>query len=81
MAIVALVCSLAGFLVIISAPVGAILGHVARRQIRETGEDGAGMALAAIIIGWVLTGLVLLACIGVIVIAIVAGTSGSNSNY
>jgi hypothetical protein len=33
--------------------VGAILGHVARRQIRSTGQDGAGLALAGIIVGWI----------------------------
>ena len=29
-----------------------ILGHVALRQIRTSGEDGRGMAIAAIILGW-----------------------------
>lgn len=33
-------------------PVGAILGHVARRQIQERGEAGYGLATAGIIIGW-----------------------------
>ena len=37
---------------VIPALVGAILGHVARRQIRRTGQDGAGMALTGIIVGW-----------------------------
>lgn len=35
--------------------VGAILGHVARGQIRVTGEQGDGLALAGIILGWVTT--------------------------
>lgn len=30
-----------------------VLGHMARRQIRQTGEDGAGMALAGLILGWI----------------------------
>jgi hypothetical protein len=62
MAIAALVCSLAGLLIFISAPVGAILGHVARKQIRQTGEQGASMALAGIIVGWVVTGLWICGC-------------------
>jgi hypothetical protein len=37
--------------------VGAILGHVARRQIAERGEGGAGMALSGIIIGWITFGI------------------------
>jgi uncharacterized membrane protein len=37
--------------------VGAILGHVALGQIKKTGEEGRGIALAAVIVGWVFTGL------------------------
>lgn len=62
MAIAALVCALAGLVTCVSAPVGAILGHVARRQIRERGEGGDGMALAGIIVGWILTVLGLVGC-------------------
>jgi hypothetical protein len=36
---------------------GAILGHVARRQIRLRYEGGEGMALAGIIVGWIAFGL------------------------
>lgn len=35
--------------------VGAILGHVALSQITRRGEQGRGLALAGIIVGWVLT--------------------------
>jgi hypothetical protein len=66
LAIAALVCALAGLAVGISAPVGAILGHIARRQIRERGEQGDGMALAGIIVGWILTGIMALCCAGYI---------------
>ena len=68
LAIASLVCSLAGLAVGLSAPVGAILGHIARKQIRERGEDGDGMALAGIIIGWVLTGLMTVCCVGYIAV-------------
>jgi hypothetical protein len=55
LAVASLVTSLCGlFLCGVPAIVGAIMGHVARKQIRERGEDGDGMALAGIIIGWVL---------------------------
>lgn len=54
LAIAALICGIAqvafGFLTGIAA---IVLGHIARRQIRETGEDGAGMALAGLILGYV----------------------------
>jgi hypothetical protein len=32
-------------------PAGLVLGIIARKQIRETGEEGDGLALAGIIIG------------------------------
>lgn len=41
--------------------VGAILGHVAMGQIKKTGEQGRGIALAGVIIGWVFTALAILA--------------------
>lgn len=62
LAIAALICSLSGMVVGLSAPVGAILGHVALRQIRERGEEGQGMALAGVIVGWVITGLYAVGC-------------------
>jgi tetratricopeptide (TPR) repeat protein len=55
LAIAALVCSLCGLLLCVAAPVGAILGHVARAQIRGRGQGGDGLALAGIIIGWAVT--------------------------
>jgi hypothetical protein len=35
---------------------------MAMNQIAQTGEEGAGLAKAAIIIGWIITGLILLGC-------------------
>ncbi len=42
------------------APVGIGLGIAARKQIRETGEEGDGLALAGIIVGSVITGIYVL---------------------
>ncbi|GFJ80415.1 hypothetical protein Phou_045950 [Phytohabitans houttuyneae] len=81
MAIAALVCSLAGIATCISAPVGAILGHIARKQIRERGEGGDGLALAGIIVGWILTGLLVLVIAFYVVIIILAINSESGTTY
>ncbi len=40
---------------ILLAPLGLVFGFVARSQIKKTGEDGDGLALAGIIIGGVFT--------------------------
>jgi hypothetical protein len=54
MAILALV------LAFVFAPAGLVLGIIARRQIRQTGEQGDGLALAGIIIGGIVTALFVL---------------------
>ncbi|MBV9098907.1 MAG: DUF4190 domain-containing protein [Frankiaceae bacterium] len=45
MAIAALVCAF------VCSPLGIIFGFVARSQIRKTGQQGDGLALAGIIVG------------------------------
>lgn len=47
--------------------VGAILGHVARSRLKHNGKAGGGMALAGIIVGWVLTAV----CAALVVVMIV----------
>jgi hypothetical protein len=42
---------------LVFAPVGIVLGVMARKQIRQTGEEGDGLALAGIIIGSIVTGI------------------------
>lgn len=66
MAITSLICA---FLMPL---LGVIFGHVARSQIRRTGEQGAGMALAGLIIGYLS-----LAASVIFGIALVAAMQGS----
>jgi hypothetical protein len=37
-----------------------VLGHMARREIRRTGEDGAGLATAGLVLGWMGAALIIL---------------------
>ena len=53
LAIAALVCGVGGFFIGLTFIPAIICGHLARRQIRQTGEQGAGLALAGIILGYV----------------------------
>lgn len=62
MAIIALVLS---FFVPLA---GAILGHIARNKCIKTGNEGRGMSLAAVIVGWSLTALYVLYVIFVVVL-------------
>ena len=45
----------------VASIVGVVLGIVALVQIRRSGEAGAGLAIAAIIVGFLVTGFFLLA--------------------
>jgi hypothetical protein len=62
MAILALVMAF------VFAPVGLVLGIVARKQIRRTGEDGDGLALAGIIVGGIVTAFFALIIFGLIAV-------------
>jgi hypothetical protein len=60
--------------------VGAIMGHKARAQVRQTGEEGEGFALAGIIVGWISFGfLVVILLIYGIIIAIAAANGAFES--
>jgi peptidyl-prolyl cis-trans isomerase B (cyclophilin B) len=54
MAIVALVTAF------FFAPLGIVFGHIALSQIRRSDEDGRGLAIAGLVVGYVFTGLYLL---------------------
>lgn len=60
MAIASLVCAF------LFAPLGIVFGHLSLSQIRRSGEDGRGLAIAGLVIGYVVT----IAAI----VAVVAGT-------
>ena len=81
MAITSMILSLLGIATCITAPVGAILGHMARRQIRERGENGAGMALTGIIVGWIITVGFLIYLAVIVIIVIIAASNGGSARY
>ena len=51
-----------------------VLGHMARRQIRETGEAGDGMAMAGLVLGYIGIVLTVLFVAGAVVLVAVAST-------
>jgi len=65
LAIASLICSLLGMSLL-----GIIFGHIAVRQIRQTGDGGEGMAKAGLIIGYIVLVLVIIAIIINIVFAV-----------
>ena len=53
LAIAALVCGVGAFVTGITFIPAIICGHLARREIRRTGEQGDGMAVAGLVCGYV----------------------------
>jgi Domain of unknown function (DUF1707)/Domain of unknown function (DUF4190) len=76
LAIASLACGLAQFVFGPVATIPAIVfGHLARSQIKRTGEQGAGLALAGLILGWAT---VILGVIAIVVgLAIAARMQGT----
>jgi Domain of unknown function (DUF4190) len=79
LAVAALICGIVqflGFWLLGTIP-AIVLGHMARNQIRKRNEQGAGLALAGLILGYVGIALSVI----VVIIIIVAVHSAPSSNY
>ncbi|MGC4877976.1 DUF4190 domain-containing protein [Micromonospora sp. DT43] len=61
-------------------PAGAVLGHLAKRQIRTSGEDGDQLATWGLILGYAFTALTLLACCGWLALVIFSN-NGDSGGY
>jgi hypothetical protein len=59
--------------------VAIVLGSQAKNEIDASGGqlEGRGMAIAGIIMGWVAVGLMVLVVAGLLLVAVVAGSSSS----
>ena len=79
MAVIALIAGIAGLTVVpfLGSIVAVITGPMARKQIRETGENGDGMAVAGLITGWigVAVGLLLLIFAVIVPLLFIASVS------
>jgi len=79
MAIASLVSSLLGLtgvfcgITALGAPLGVVFGHVALSQIKRQGGEGRGLAIAGLVIGYILTALAVVAI--VFIIAAIANDS------
>lgn len=59
------------------APAGIVLGHIAKKQIKERGEQGGGLATAGLVLSYIFTGLTVLFCCGGFILAIASDSSSS----
>ena len=81
LAVASLVCGLVGlFLVPVLAPLLAVIfGHIARGQIRNSGAQGGGMAVAGLVMGYIGLAFALIGFLIFLVIAIIAAAASSAS--
>jgi len=80
LALASLACGLAQFSFGPAVAIPAIVfGHVARRQIKRTGEQGAGLALAGLILGW--TTMILVIVLIVVSLAMSVGMHGTTHTH
>ena len=72
MAVVSIAAGLASWMgfVVIGAIVAIVAGHMARAQIRQTGEDGDGLAIAGLVLGYAH---LVTSCIGTVVVVLMFG--------
>lgn len=86
MAVVSLVASLCGIFVVpvVGSIVGIIFGHIAKSQLKTSGEKGDGMAVAGLVLGYIFAGLWALTCCGYGVFVLgmfgIAGAASSSSS-
>ena len=65
----------------IFAPAAIVLGHVAKKQIRQTGEQGEGLATAGLWLGYIFTSLYVVFCALWLILAAAGVWSASSSSY
>ena len=75
MAIAALVCSL------VLAPLGIVFGHIALSQIKRTGDEGKGLAIAGLVIGYIFTAIAVAWLIFFIVFLGALGSAINDPSY
>jgi uncharacterized membrane protein len=79
LAVGSLACGLGQLIVGPLATIPAIvLGHMARHQIKRTKEDGAGMALAGLLMGWAVVALTVFI---VLVAAVAFGVANTHGGF
>lgn len=83
LAIVSLVAGIASYFVVpvIGAVVAIITGHMARGQIRRTGEGGSGLALAGLILGYVHLLLAIIAICAIVIALAIAGAAFFSTSH
>lgn len=63
------------------APAAIIFGHIAKKQIARTGEQGSGLATAGLILGYIFTTIMVIYCAVVGAAVVYSINEGNTSTY
>ena len=79
LALITLILGIAGFFTGITGLAAIVTGHISLGQIKKSGEEGRGLALTGLILGYVTVGLTILAVLFFVVVfgALFAGLESS----
>lgn len=72
MAVASLVCA------VLFAPLGIVFGHISLSQLKRSGEQGRGIAIAGLIIGYVMTVLAIVLVVATVLFALLAVRAAEN---
>jgi hypothetical protein len=61
------------------APAGIVLGHIAKKQLRTSGEEGGGLATAGLVLSYIFVGLYVLFCCGIVSLGWFSSTVDTNT--
>ena len=77
MAMASLCCGIGSLFVVITSVLAVIFGHVALREIRaDPNQDGRRMALAGVIMGWIVLGIIVATLVLFVLARILSAVNG-----
>lgn len=77
LAVLSLIASLCTPIIGVGFIAGIIMGHIAVRQIQDTGESGMGYAKAGLIIGYIFLAITAIVTVALFIMVLVAATADS----
>jgi hypothetical protein len=72
-AIASLACGIAGTFLVVPALPAVVLGHMARSRIRRTGDQGDGLAVGGLVLGYVVSAAVVAFVALIVLLVLFAG--------
>ncbi|MEV1287150.1 DUF4190 domain-containing protein [Micromonospora sp. NPDC049679] len=63
------------------SPAGIVLGHLAKKQIRQTGEQGDQLATWGLVLSYIFTGISVVVCCGAAALGVFGASTSGGGGY